>query len=79
MNGGTIKRLAMRASLQCPYDNYILSPKDLFAFAKVHVQGIYTFYVTTEEVTKFTDTLEKRYKNGSNSWDENKSFFSTSE
>ena len=41
---GTIKRLATRTSLQRPYDNYTLSPKDLFTLAKVHVQGIYTFY-----------------------------------
>lgn len=63
--GGTIKCLATKASLQRSYDNHLLSPKDLFTFTKVHISGIYTLYVTTEEVTKFTDILEKRYENGS--------------
>lgn len=62
--GGTIKRLATRASLQRSYDNHILSAKDLFTFAKVHVaKKIYTYYIMAEEVIKFTEMLEKRYEN----------------
>ena len=34
--GGTIKRLAVHASLQCPFSNQILTPKQLFDFAEVN-------------------------------------------
>ena len=35
--GGTIKRLAAHASLQCPFSNQILTPKQLFDFAEANV------------------------------------------
>src|SRR4051794_16264353 len=39
--GGTVKRLTARASLQRPIDNQILTPKDMFDFAKANIKGLF--------------------------------------
>ena len=42
--GGTVKRLATRASLQRTSDNFILSPEDLYKFSSENIKGIKIFY-----------------------------------
>ena len=48
--GDTIKRLAAHASLQRPFSDQILTPKQLFDFAEANVDGITSFFVSSEEV-----------------------------
>jgi hypothetical protein len=36
---GTTKWPAARASLQCPYDKQILTPKDFYEFAQENIHG----------------------------------------
>ena len=42
---GTVKHLATRASLQRPLENQILTPYQLFEFARQDISGIKSFYV----------------------------------
>ena len=37
---GAIKRLAAHASLQCPFSDQILTPRQLFEFAKSNVRDV---------------------------------------
>ena len=48
--GGTIKRLATHTSLQHPFSNQILTPKQLFDFAEANVDGITSFFMSSEEI-----------------------------
>ncbi len=48
--GGTVKRLAARASLQSTTTGHILSPLQLYSWAESHVTGIKFFFVTKEQV-----------------------------
>lgn len=44
--GGTVKRLALRASLQRPYQGQIpMTPRDLFTWAESNVKGIVVHWV----------------------------------
>lgn len=51
--GGTVKRLATRASLQRTSANHILTPLELYQWAAAHITGIQFFYVSNTEVDKF--------------------------
>ena len=46
--GGTVKRLATRASLQRPLDSQIITNCQLFEFAGQNISGITSFYVDSE-------------------------------
>ena len=59
--GGTVKRLATRASLQRPLDNQILTPYQLFEFASQDIFGITSFYVNSETVKKTAAILEPQF------------------
>ena len=56
--GGTVKRLATRASLQRPLDNQILTPYQLFEFASQDISSITSFYVDSETVKKTAAILQ---------------------
>ena len=56
--GDTIKRLAAHASIHCPFSNKILTPKQLFDFAGVNVDGITWFFVSSGEVISNAEFLE---------------------
>jgi len=57
--GGTVKHLATRASLQRPLDDQILTPHQLFQFARDNISGIASFFIDTNTVVKTTgETLE---------------------
>ena len=47
--GGTVKRLAAKASLQRPYDQQILTPKQLHDFATENISSIDFEYCTTDD------------------------------
>lgn len=54
--GGTVKRLAAKASLQRPYDQQILTPRQLYDFATENISSIDFELCTTqnyEEIQKF--------------------------
>ena len=59
--GGTVKRLAARTSLQRPYEQQIITPLDLFSWAKGAMDSIELHYVTTEEVQKNEEFLDERF------------------
>ena len=59
--GGTIKRLAAKATLQRPLDNQILTSYQLFEFASQNISGITSFYVDSETVKKIAAILEPRF------------------
>jgi len=61
--GGTVKRLAARASLQATTDAQILTPHDLFQFGNDHIKGIHFFWVPKASIDQhITDfALEERY------------------
>jgi len=61
--GGTVKRLAARASLQATFDNHIITPQGMFLWAEKHIEGIKFFYVTGDDVQNHEKRfdLESRY------------------
>jgi hypothetical protein len=59
--GGTVKRLAARASLQRPLDHQILTPHDLYRWCTVSIQNIVFFFVDTSEFTEVNKEQEKRF------------------
>jgi hypothetical protein len=59
--GGTVKRLAKKASLQRPYEDQIQNPLDLYKFAKTDLPTIYCQYATIDEYSHAKLFLEKRF------------------
>ena len=60
--GGTVKRLAARASLQRPYDKQILTPRELFDFACSEIPSVNFHYTTVEEHENESALLSKRFE-----------------
>lgn len=58
--GGTVKRLAAKASLQRPYDQQILTPKELYEFALENIKNIDFEYSTTEDYEETKEWLLSR-------------------
>lgn len=61
--GGTIKRMATKASLHRVYENHILTAKDLFDFIKSTNTAINTIFCTSEEHNEMAQKLENKYDN----------------
>lgn len=59
--GGTVKRMATKASLQRPH-NPILNAIDLYNFAKEFIKGVDIFYVGASVVEIATRQLIHRYE-----------------
>ena len=59
--GGTVKRLAARASLQRPYDNQIQTALQLFQWAKDNIKSIHFAYATSEEILENGRKLAQRF------------------
>lgn len=59
--GGTIKRLAQRASLQSPLEGHILTAEDLYKFCEKQVPGVKSFFVSSAEVEEVKEVQEQRY------------------
>ena len=60
--GGTIKRLAARASLQRPIDNQILSAIEMFKFCEKEIDGITCIYIKSETEMEVRQNMQKQYK-----------------
>eukprot|EP00731_Ephydatia_muelleri_P007129 Em0003g1377a len=58
--GGSVKRSAARASLQRPYHDQIMTPRQLFEYAKANITAVHFHYSTKEEYDTETLQLEAR-------------------
>ena len=59
--GGTLKRLAARASLQRPYENQILTPIEFFNFCDKDIKQIDVVYTTHDQYQAKAELLEERH------------------
>lgn len=59
--GGTIKRLVTKASLQRPLNDQILTPLQMFHWAKRNISGINFVYVTNEDYEAIQNQMDSRY------------------
>lgn len=59
--GGTLKRLATRASLQSPISGQIQSPEDLYTWAKGKIKGMVCAFVKSSDIKRHTRKLAKRF------------------
>lgn len=60
--GGTLKRLASKASLQRPLDNQILTPKDLYDWASQSMKTVNVLWVPDSAVTAERQSLSSCYE-----------------
>lgn len=60
--GGTIKRLAAKASLQRPYDQQIMTPRQLYDWASVSIRTTFFGYCSSEEYEKELAHLQGRFE-----------------
>ena len=60
--GGSLKRLAARASLQCPYDHQIMTPRQLFEWAVDNIPAVSFQYVTIDGYKREEALLEHRFQ-----------------
>ena len=60
--GGTVKRLAARASLQRPYDQQIMTPRQLFDWATKTISTVHFEYCTTDDHKREKNYLEQRFQ-----------------
>jgi len=59
--GGTVKRLAARASLQRPLNNQILTPNDLYTWCVQNIKNINFIFVDISEFLEASNEQEKRF------------------
>jgi hypothetical protein len=60
--GGTVKRLAARASLQRPYDKQILTSRQLFEFGQTEIPSVNFYFATVDEHELESNLLSKRFE-----------------
>ena len=60
--GGTLKRLATKASLQRIYSGHILTPHDLYKFAVEEIKGMHFAFATCAEYEYEAQNLQERLK-----------------
>jgi hypothetical protein len=60
--GGTVKRLAARASLQRPYENQILTPRQLFEFGCASIPAVNFHFTSIEDHERESTFLQKRFE-----------------
>jgi hypothetical protein len=58
---GSIERLAADASLQKPQDNQILTPLDLYSWAKEKFKSVHLKYIQFSEVEDTRVNLQSRF------------------
>jgi hypothetical protein len=61
--GGTVKRLATRASLHGRADVFVVSPEALFKFSVENMEGLKAFYIDSKEIEACNKFLEEWYEN----------------
>ena len=59
--GGTVKRLAAKASLQRPYDQQIMTPRQLYDWASENIKTTFFGYCTQEEYETELMALQERF------------------
>ena len=59
--GGSVKRLATRASLQRPVEGQILTTADLFDWASENIKNITFFYVSQEKISSAISKQVRRF------------------
>ena len=59
--GGTVKRLAARTSLQRPYNDQIMTPRQLYDWAKVSIPNIHFEYSSIDDYKKESEHLQQRF------------------
>ncbi len=59
--GGTVKRFAARASLQKPYTDQIVTPRQLFDWATINVPAVHFDYCSAEDNEMEQKYLEQRF------------------
>ena len=59
--GGTAKRLTLKASLQRPVSNQILTPQDMFAFCRDNIHGVHFYFVSAESIQEVDAALQERF------------------
>ena len=60
--GGTVKRLAARASLQRPYNDQLMTPRQLFDWACNNIPAAYFGYCSNEDYVREQSSLEHRFQ-----------------
>lgn len=60
--GGTVKRLAARASLQRTYNDQIMTPRQLYDWARDSIKTAYFGYCTNEDYKREEQFLEERFR-----------------
>lgn len=60
--GGTVKRLAARASLQRPYNDQITTPHELYMWSKANLPKINFEFFTNENYNSIDQELTKRFE-----------------
>jgi len=60
--GGTVKRLAEKASLQRPFDKQIMTPHQLFEFAVSEIPSVKFHYATNNEYLEQASYLKNRFE-----------------
>ena len=60
--GGTVKRLAARASLQKPFNDQIMTPRQLFDWASANIQGVHFDYCSLAEYEAEEKNLKERFE-----------------
>lgn len=59
--GGTVKRLAARASLQRPYEHQIMTPYQLFIWCKANILSTEFIFVSSQDHQEEETLLEERF------------------
>ncbi len=59
--GGTVKRLAARASLQKPYNDQIMTPHQLFEWASINIPAVHFEYCSSDDYKAQQEDLEQRF------------------
>ena len=59
--GGTVKRLAARASLQKPYSEQIMTPRQLFDWASINIPSVHFAYCSLADYEEEVKNLEERF------------------
>ena len=57
--GGTVNRLAARASLQKPYNDQVMTPWQLFDWACANIPAVHFEYCSSENYTREQSSLEQ--------------------
>ena len=58
--GGTVKQLAARASLQKPYSEQIMTPRQLFDWASINIPSVHFTYCSLADYEEEVKNLEER-------------------